>query len=267
MRIGLPATRSLPCLDARRCGFAMMGESERVFRRFGCPEDSGGFAGDWSRRVSDMAAPATASISSRPVVSSLVWTSLRVGDGEREIGAVAGARVCDWALLTRARLLRGVDTMSGGCGTAPRKGCPPEGTRSAAPADRHAQRSEHGAVGLAASAAGQPGREAMRHHHCHHRHHRISEKRPRPATGDSPCRQDGRRLEGPAEPGRASASTRSGEAASSARGLRQRDEVLEEARSSGRDQLVRSLRGTCSFSASVRNLQRSVSGSSAIRST
>ena len=92
--------------------------------------------------------------------------------------------------------------MPGLCGTAPRKGCPPGGTRSAAPADRHAQRSEHGAVGLAASAAGQPGREAMRHHH-HHHHHRISEKRPCPATGDSPCRQDGRRLEGPAEPGRA----------------------------------------------------------------
>ena len=44
----------------------------------------------------------------------------------------------------------------------PRKGCPPEGTRSAAPVGRHAQRSEHGAVGFVASAAGQPGREAMR---------------------------------------------------------------------------------------------------------
>ena len=44
----------------------------------------------------------------------------------------------------------------------PRKGCPPGGTRSAAHADSHAQRSEHGVVGRAASAAGQPGREAMR---------------------------------------------------------------------------------------------------------
>ena len=99
----------------------------------------------------------------------------------------------------------------------PRKGCPPGGTRSAAPADRHAQRSEHGAVGLAASAAGQPGREAMRHHH--HHHHRISERRPCPATGDCPCRQDGRRLEGPAGPGRATASTRPGEAVGVARRL------------------------------------------------
>ena len=104
-------------------------------------------------------------------------------------------------------------------GPVPRKGCPPGGTRSAAPAGRHAQRSEHGAVGLAASAAGQPGREAMRHHHHHHHHHRVSERRPCPATGDSPCRQDGRRLEGPAEPGRASASTRPGEAVGIARRL------------------------------------------------
>ena len=101
-------------------------------------------------------------------------------------------------------------------GPGPRKGCPPGGTRSAAPADRHAQRSEHGAVGLAASAAGQPGREAMRHHH---HHHRISERRPCPATGDSPCRQDDRRLEGPTEPGRASASARPGEAVGVARRL------------------------------------------------
>ena len=46
--------------------------------------------------------------------------------------------------------------------TDPRKGCPPGGTRSAAHGDSHAQRSEHGVVGMAASAAGQPGREAMR---------------------------------------------------------------------------------------------------------
>ena len=74
-----------------------------------------------------MAAPATASISFRPVASALVSTSLRGGVGAREIGAVAGASVCDWALLTRCRLLRGVDIMSGRSGLARARDARPEG--------------------------------------------------------------------------------------------------------------------------------------------
>ncbi len=77
-------------------------------------------------------------------------------------GRLAVASVCDWALRAASRIFRVPDFGSGRLGRDPRKGCPPGGTRSAAPAARHAQRSEHGAGGMAASAAGQPGREAMR---------------------------------------------------------------------------------------------------------
>ena len=74
-----------------------------------------------------MAAPATAAISSRAVASALFSTSLRGGAGEREIGAVAGASVCDWALLTRSRLLRGVDIMPVRSGRARARDARPEG--------------------------------------------------------------------------------------------------------------------------------------------
>ena len=74
-----------------------------------------------------MAAPATAAISSRSVLCALISTPSRGGVGEREIGAVAGASVCDWALLTRSRLFRGVDIMSGRSGRARARDARPEG--------------------------------------------------------------------------------------------------------------------------------------------
>ena len=74
-----------------------------------------------------MAAPATAAISSRSVLCALFSTSLRGGVGEREIGAVAGASVCDWALLTRSRLFRDADIMSGRSGRARARDARPKG--------------------------------------------------------------------------------------------------------------------------------------------
>ncbi len=192
MRIRLPATRSPPCLDAGRRGFATMVDPRESFPYL---RMSGG-----QRRLYGELIP-SGELQGRegdgPGSRSGGWSvsgTCRFPDAGVEkgrSGAVALALVCDWALPTAFRPKRGWLIGVRNSRPGPRKGCPPEGTRSAAHAGRHAQRSEHGAAGKAASAAGQPGREAMRPER--RRDHDQHQARPRPRSHSHghcrPCRR------------------------------------------------------------------------------
>ena len=203
MRIRLPATRSPPCLDAGRRGFATMRNPRESFpyfsdvRRTARVRRRADPSGELHGRDRD--GPGRLRHSMRAFCLTLSgW-----GFGERATRDVAVALVCDWALPTAFRRKRGWPIGVRISRPGPRKGCPPGGTRSAAHAGRHAQRSEHGVAGKAASAAGQPGREAMRperhrHQGQHHPQPRNSPRhdpacqRPLPHGRIRPCRRRAR---------------------------------------------------------------------------
>ena len=127
MRIRPSATRSPPCLDAGRRGFAMIGSHrERIHIRH---QERRSF-GELTRRVNHMAATATGLIASRRLACDQTMTSSSPGFVETAIRFVAVACVCDWALPAafpsgRSRPV-GLRTLR----PVPREGYPPEGPRS-----------------------------------------------------------------------------------------------------------------------------------------